>query len=195
MFFKKISAKRRTVTSNSLEKDKRGEEPVDSRSNDVLDEGLFVSSFEKHKDAIYRAAYFYTKNQADALDIVQEVAYRAFKSRKSLKELGYFKTWMIKITINASIDLLRKRNKVVELTFKDELANQQKEEKYHSLFLQELLNALDEEEKKLIYLKFYLEYTFQEISDIVDAPISTVKSKIYRALEKIRMNHVLEELS
>lgn len=166
------------------------------RSNDeVLSEELFIASFEKHKDSIYRAAYLYTKNQADALDIVQEVAYRAFRNRKSLKELSYFKTWIIKITINASIDLLRKRKKVVELTFKDEMPNQQKEENYNSLFLKELLNALDEEEKKLIYLKYYLEYTFQEISDIADAPVSTIKSKIYRALEKIRMNHRLEELS
>ncbi|MEO2074197.1 MAG: sigma-70 family RNA polymerase sigma factor [Bacillus sp. (in: firmicutes)] len=169
---------------------------VNSQQNEeVLDEERFIRLFETHRASIYRMAYFYAKNQADALDIVQEVAYRAFKSRKSLKELNYFKTWIIKITINASIDFLRKAKKVVELSLNEECVTGQKEEKYASLFLQELKTALNEEEKKLIYLKYYQEYTFQEIADILESPISSVKSKIYRALEKIRYENRKEELS
>ena len=166
-----------------------------SANDGILNEKLFISLFETHKDSIYRMAYMYMKNQADSLDIVQEVAYRAFKNRSSLKELNYFKTWILKITINASIDLLRKKQKVVELPFTRELGTQQTEDKYSDLLLNELLHALDEDEKKLIYLKYYQEYTFQEISEIVDSPISTVKSKIYRTLEKIRLDYPKEELS
>ncbi|MEH7439542.1 sigma-70 family RNA polymerase sigma factor [Neobacillus drentensis] len=166
-----------------------------SANDGILNEKLFISLFETHKDSIYRMAYMYMKNQADSLDIVQEVAYRAFKNRNSLKELNYFKTWILKITINASIDFLRKKQKVVELPFTRELGIQQTEDKYSDLLLNELLNALDEDEKKLIYLKYYQEYTFQEISEIVDSPISTVKSKIYRTLEKIRLDYPKEELS
>jgi RNA polymerase sigma-70 factor, ECF subfamily len=166
-----------------------------SANDGILDEKLFISFFETHKDSIYRMAYMYMKNQADSLDIVQEVAYRAFKNRNSLKELNYFKTWILKITINASIDFLRKKQKVVELPFTRELGTQQTEDRYSDLLLNELLHSLDEDEKKLIYLKYYQEYTFQEISEIVDAPISTVKSKIYRTLEKIRLDYPKEELS
>ena len=166
-----------------------------SANDGILDEKLFISFFETHKDSIYRMAYMYMKNQADSLDIVQEVAYRAFKNRSSLKELNYFKTWILKITINASIDFLRKKQKVVELPFTRELGTQQTEDKYSDLLLNELLHSLDEDEKRLIYLKYYQEYTFQEISDIIDAPISTVKSKIYRTLEKIRLDYPKEELS
>ena len=166
-----------------------------SVNDGVLNEKVFISLFETHKDAIYRMAYLYTKNQPDALDIVQEVAYRAFKNWKSLKELSYFKTWIIKITINASIDFLRKQKKVVELNFNDERVTPHKEETYTSLFLKELMNGLDEEEKKFIYLKYYQDYTFQEISEIVDSPVSTVKSKIYRTLEKIRVENRKEEWS
>ena len=160
-----------------------------------LNEQLFISLFETHKDSIYRMAFLYSKNQADALDIVQEVAYRAFKNRKSLNELRYFKTWILKITINLSIDFLRKKKKVVDLHFTSELGTEQVEERYSDLLLHELLHALDEDEKRLIFLKYYQEYTFQEISEMVDAPISTVKSKIYRTLEKIRLDHRMEELS
>lgn len=165
------------------------------QNNEILDEELFIISIEQYKDYIYRMAYLYSKNQPDALDIVQEVAYRAFKKRNTLKELSYFKTWIIKITINTSIDFLRKNKKVIELSLKEELVTQHKEEKYSSLFLNELMNVLNEEERKFIYLKYHQEYTFQEISDIVDLPISTVKSKIYRALEKMKMDKRKEELS
>ncbi|MFK9093127.1 sigma-70 family RNA polymerase sigma factor [Bacillus salipaludis] len=166
-----------------------------SENDGILNEQLFISLFERHKDSIYRMAFLYSKNQSDSLDIVQEVAYRAFKNRKSLKELSYFKTWILKITINLSIDFLRKKKKVVELHFTSELGTQQVEERYSDLLLHELLYALDEEEKKLIFLKYYQEYTFQEISEIVDSPISTVKSKVYRSLEKIRLEHRKEEFS
>jgi RNA polymerase sigma-70 factor (ECF subfamily) len=164
-------------------------------NNGILNEKLFVTLFETHKDSIYRMAFLYSKNQSDSLDIVQEVAYRAFKNRKGLKELSYFKTWILKITINSSIDFLKKKMNVVELHSTSELGTQQMEERYSDLLLHELLNALDEEEKRLIYLKYYQEYTFQEISEIVDSPISTVKSKIYRTLEKIRLEHQKEEFS
>lgn len=166
-----------------------------SANDGILNEKLFISLFETHKDSIYRMAYMYMKNQADSLDIVQEVAFRAFKNRSSLKELNYFKTWILKITINASIDFLRKKQKVVELPFTRDLGTQQTEDRYSDLLLNELLHSLDEDEKRLIYLKYYQEYTFQEISEIVDAPVSTVKSKIYRTLEKIRLDYPKEELS
>ncbi|WP_413305581.1 sigma-70 family RNA polymerase sigma factor [Bacillus sp. 1P10SD] len=166
-----------------------------SANDGILNEKLFISLFETHKDSIYRMAYMYMKNQADSLDIVQEVAYRAFKNRNSLKELNYFKTWILKITINASIDVLRKKQKVVELPFTREVGTQQTEDRYSDLLLNELLHSLDEDDKRLIYLKYYQEYTFQEISEIVEAPVSTVKSKIYRALEKIRLDYPKEELS
>jgi len=166
-----------------------------SVNDGILNEKLFITLFETYKDSIYRMAFLYSKNQSDTLDIVQEVAYRAFKNRKSLKELSYFKTWILKITINSSIDFLKKKMNVVELHFTSELGTQHVEESYSDLLLHELLNALDEEEKRLIFLKYYQEYTFQEISEIVESPISTVKSKIYRSLEKIRLEHRKEEFS
>ncbi|MGG3561162.1 sigma-70 family RNA polymerase sigma factor [Neobacillus rhizosphaerae] len=166
-----------------------------SGNDGILNGKLFITLFETNKDSIYRMAYMYMKNQSDSLDIVQEVAYRAFKNRNSLKELNYFKTWILKITINASIDFLRKKQKVVELPFTRELGTQQTEDRYSDLLLNELLYSLDEDEKRLIYLKYYQDYTFHEISEIVEAPVSTVKSKIYRTLEKIRLDYPKEELS
>ncbi|MEH7110046.1 sigma factor [Bacillus sp. JJ1764] len=64
---------------------------------------------------MYRMAFTYVKNQNDALDVVQETAYRSFKNINTLKNPEFFKTWLIKIAINCAIELVRKNKKVIEL--------------------------------------------------------------------------------
>lgn len=70
---------------------------------------------EEYQDDIYRTALFYTKDQDDALDIVQEAAFRSFSRIHTLKNPQFFKTWLMKITMHAATDLLRKKKKVVHL--------------------------------------------------------------------------------
>lgn len=76
-------------------------------------ETAFLELFQEYENDIYRTAFMYVKNQDDALDVVQETAYRSFKAIKSLKEPKYFKTWLLKIAITSALELLRKRKKVV----------------------------------------------------------------------------------
>ncbi|MET3322376.1 UNVERIFIED_ORG: RNA polymerase sigma-70 factor (ECF subfamily) [Peribacillus simplex] len=132
-------------------------------------------------------AFVYVKNKDDALDIVQETAYRSFLKFNTLNDLKLFRTWIIKITINCAIDLLRKNNKVVHLNTEvvDFISNST-EDIPLSLTLQDLLEELNEEEKTVLLLKYYQEYTFSEISEILNTPLSTVKSVLYRALQRLR---------
>lgn len=71
----------------------------------------FCTLFQQYEQDLYRIAYVYVKNQNDALDVVQETAYRSYKSIKTLKEPTNFKTWLVRIAISCSIDLLRKQKK------------------------------------------------------------------------------------
>ncbi len=52
-----------------------------------------------------------SKQPDDALDVVQEVAYQAFKHIKTLREPEYIKTWLLKITINCALNLLKQKTK------------------------------------------------------------------------------------
>ncbi len=79
------------------------------------DDEAFLELFQEYENVIYRMAYVYVKNQADALDVVQEVAYRSFKNIKTLNKPEFFKTWLIKIAISCSIDCINKNKKVVHL--------------------------------------------------------------------------------
>lgn len=158
----------------------------------------FLELFQQHEEAIYRMAYMYVKNKEDALDIVQETAYQAFKSIGSLREPQYFKTWILKIAINRSLYILKQRNKIIP--FSPEYAEQQiegscEEDIPLAVTLQELLDELDGQEKSVILLKFYQGYTFKDISDMLELPLGSAKTILYRGLSKLRKSLKRGEIS
>lgn len=139
----------------------------------------------------------YVKNSNDALDIVQEVAYRSYKKIDTLKETKYFKTWLFKITINCSLDWLRIKNMVtIEdiVLEKHQNGSDKNIDLSLKITLQDILNELKVTEKTVILLKYYQDYTFQEISTLMSLPLSTIKSIIYRTLEKLKKNIEKEDI-
>lgn len=86
-------------------------------NKDCLEELLVL-----HGDQLYRTAYVYVRNREDALDVVQEASYKAFLSIGQLKNEKFFLTWLTKILLNCSYELVKKRNKewpsneIVEVT-------------------------------------------------------------------------------
>ncbi|MCM3006537.1 sigma-70 family RNA polymerase sigma factor [Priestia koreensis] len=149
----------------------------------------FLKLFQQYEEDIYRTAYVYVKNKDDALDIVQEVAYQSFKKIDTLQKPEYFKTWLMKITINCAINVIKKNQKVIQLKPEFEVMITSEEEDLSlSLSLQELMNTLQEEEKSVILLKFYHDHTLKEISELLQIPLGTAKSTLYRALNKLRKN-------
>ena len=153
------------------------------------DDQAYLMLFQQYETDIYRMAYVYVKNQEDALDLVQEVAYQSFKKIGTLKKAEYFKTWLMKITINCALNLINKNKKVVPLSLDfDVLVGEEDEDIALTLSLHTLIDTLKEDEKSIILLKYYDDRTLKEISEILDIPLGTVKSVLYRALDKLRQN-------
>ena len=150
----------------------------------------FLTLFQQYEEEIYRMAYIYVQNQSDALDVVQETAYRSFKTIKSLKEVKFFKTWLIRIAVNCSLDILRKRKKVVQLkpNFEENNSKYIDEDIDLEVTLRDLIELLNEEEKGVIMLRFYEGLTIKEVSEALDIPLGTTKTVLYRALGKLRKN-------
>lgn len=153
------------------------------KGNDIA----FLKLFEQYEEEIYRMSYVYVKNESDALDVVQEVAYQSFRKIATLKNPAFFKTWLMKITINCAINVLRKNKKIIQLDPNfDEFLGSEEEDLPLSFTLQELIDHLDEEEKNIVLLRFYQDYTFKEVSELLNIPLGTAKSILYRALKKLR---------
>ncbi len=149
----------------------------------------YLMLFQQYEADIYRMAYVYVKNKDDALDLVQEVAYQSFKKISTLKKPEYFKTWLMKITINCALSLINKNKKVIPLSLDFEvLTGAEDEDIALTLSLHKLIETLKEDEKSVILLKYYDDRTLKEISEILDIPLGTAKSVLYRALDKLRQN-------
>lgn len=148
----------------------------------------FLALFQKYEQDIYRMAFMYVKNQNDALDVVQETAYRSFKTIKTLQEPEFFKTWLLRIAINCSLDLLRKQDKVVHLRpeFEKNLTGDINGDIDLEVTVRDLIERLNEDEKSVVILKFYKGLTFKEIAETLGIPLGTTKTILYRALGKLR---------
>ncbi|MBE4909758.1 sigma-70 family RNA polymerase sigma factor [Bacillus luteolus] len=151
-------------------------------------EDAFLELFQMYEVDLYKTAFVYLKNKEEALDAVQETAYRSFKSINNLKEPKYFKTWIIRIVISCSMDILRKRQKVVYLypEYEETVKDTEEDDIPLSLTLKDLVENLNHQEKGVIVLRFYYDYTLKEIAEIQDLPLGTVKTILYRSLKKLR---------
>lgn len=152
------------------------------------DDEAFLAIFQYYQEDIYRMAYVYMRNQEDALDIVQEVAYQSFKKFDTLINPEYLKTWLMKITINSAINAINKRKKVVQFktSYEEYIGAEMEENIPLNLSLQDVIELLQEDEKSVVLLRFYQNYTFKEISEALEIPLGTAKSILYRALQKLR---------
>lgn len=147
----------------------------------------FLMLFQQYEADIYRMAYVYVKNKDDALDLVQEVAYQSFKNISTLKQPEYFKTWLMKITMNCALNLINRNKKVIPLHSDFDVHMEAGEEDIAlSISLNNVMDILKEDEKSVILLKYYDDRTLKEISEILDIPLGTAKSVLYRALDKLR---------
>jgi RNA polymerase sigma-70 factor (ECF subfamily) len=153
------------------------------------DNDSFNALIQSRRESIYKVAYSYVNNSEDTLDIMQEVIYNALVSIKNLKSPEYFNTWLTRITINCSINYLRKAKKVISIDdkhLKDMAILSSNTEEV--IDLHEALKNLDTKYKTIVTLKYFEDLTLKDISDILKLPLSTVKSHLYRGLEKLKVD-------
>lgn len=138
------------------------------------------------KDDAYRVAYSYLHDEHEAMDCVCNAIEKAYKNLKKIKEERFFKTWFIRLTINECKMYLRKKKRVIYMA--DDISNS--EDNYQDiegkLDLKSILSKLPSQERTLLHMKYYLGYTFDDISGITGMPEGTVKTKIYSSLKLMR---------
>ncbi|MCC0627962.1 MULTISPECIES: RNA polymerase sigma factor [unclassified Clostridioides] len=140
-----------------------------------------------NKDSFYRIAYSYTKNEEDALDVVQEAMYKALCSVENIKEVNYMKTWFYKILVRTSIDFIRKNRKYSNMTDIDLVDETGEYDKYTDLDLRRALEELPIEYKSIIILRFFEDLKIEEVAIILDENVNTVKTRLYTALKKLKL--------
>ncbi|MCR4843298.1 MAG: RNA polymerase sigma factor [Eubacterium sp.] len=135
----------------------------------------------------YRLAYSYVHNEQDALDIVQTGCIKAIEKSHTLKEPRYVGTWIYRIMINSTFKKVNEQSKV---TFIDSPKSQEPEtsDSYTDIDLENAIENLSDRERAIIQLKYFEDFTLKEIAEILDMKESTVKSTMYRSLEKLHLD-------
>ncbi|MGD9897534.1 MAG: RNA polymerase sigma factor [Calditrichaceae bacterium] len=153
---------------------------------------------EKYKVRAYHAAFAWTGNAEEAMDISQEAFYRAYRSLKKVDPEKNFYTWLYKIIKNLSINYLKKSELVNRinrpadgLTIDSNYSNMADtpdwiyEENEKKQLLWRAINILDLRDKEIIILKEFQEMSYQEIADTLEIPIGSVMSRLYYARKKL----------
>lgn len=141
-----------------------------------------------HQDRFYRLAYSYTSNQEDALDAVQNAVCKALEGFESIRNTGAIKTWFYRILINECLQILQKRKKDAFSADLEEADMVYHEKAYDQESVEEELDKLEPDVQEIIKLRFFEEMSLKEISGITGYNLSTVKTKLYRGLKRLKEN-------
>ena len=172
------------------------------------DQNAFAEIVELYKDKVFQLSYRMLGNRHEAEDIAQEAFLRAYVNIHSYDTNRKFSTWLYRIATNLSIDRIRKKKpdfyldaEVVGtegLTMYSQVAADVAlpEDEVESLELQTMIQTeilkLPDKYRSVIVLKYIEEMSLKEISEILDLPVGTVKTRIHRGREALRnqLRHV-----
>ena len=159
-------------------------------------EKAFAILMNRYRDSIYFLLLKMVYNSSDAEDLTIEAFGKAFRSLDSYTPKFAFSTWLFKIATNNCVDFIRKKqlspspfdllqdnldNATVNIQSdlpdpEESLINLQKIDA-----LKDIISQLKPRYKSLIELRYYKEYSYEEISSELDLPIGTVKAQLFRA--------------
>ncbi len=164
------------------------------------DQQAYAQLLGKYRDAIYFMLLKMVNNPIDAEDLTIEAFGKAFKNLKQYTPSFAFSTWLFKIATNNCIDYIRKqRGNMVSLDSKvdgedglspssliqsdtpDPEANMINDQKIK--LMRDVVAKLKPRYRTLIELRYFNEYSYEEISDQLELPIGTVKAQLFRARE------------
>lgn len=149
---------------------------------------------------IYALAYRVIGREEDARDVCQETFLRAFRALRGFKGQAKFSSWLYRITLNLCRDWMRRERRapvaqapegvdLIELAAEREVSGTVEDLVWRRELSQAValaMTTLPEEQRTAIILKEYHGLTFQEIADLLDCPLSTVKTRLYQGLTVLR---------
>lgn len=150
----------------------------------------FTILIEENKIKFYKTAKIILKNDDDVYDALQEALISMYKNYEQLNDLKYFSTWATRIVINKCYDLLRKiKNNIIPIDeeFDTNIKMAQYDEyEIDKYGIKKAMEYLSEDLKLITILYYYDNYSVKEISQILDIPEGTVKSRLSKSREVLK---------
>lgn len=147
---------------------------------------LLSSYIQGKQTSFYQLAYSYVKESAAAMDVVQEASYKALRSVGGLRNLDYMKTWFYRILVNESLQYLRKNRKSLPLEDAEWVASPTRYDLHERLDLYDAIDRLPPKYKTVVILRYFEDFTMDEIAKVMGCPVGTIKSRASRAMKFLR---------
>lgn len=180
------------ILKASIDNENRDELILEVKRAKRGDKNAFCKLIKLNKFAIYRVAKSILNKEEDIEDAVSEAILKAYKNINKLKDETFFKTWLIRIVINESNTLYKKRNREIAVD-KDSFINIEVNDKYKDLTLYNAINSLEEDLRVTTILFYFEDMKYKDIAKVLNIKEGTVKSRLSRAKEKL-YNILKEEL-
>ncbi|TYO96578.1 sigma-70 family RNA polymerase sigma factor [Desulfallas thermosapovorans] len=161
----------------------------------------FEQLVKMYQNKVYALCYQLTNSQSDAQDLAQEAFVKAYRSLSGFRNEADFGTWIHRITVNLWINTKRRRRPELsldatittdngEVSFDvpsdDESPEDIIERKEFSSLVQRTMNGLSEEHRTVLILREMHGYNYDEIAQIMNCSLGTVKSRINRARQNLK---------
>lgn len=166
------------------------------------EEESFNILVKRFKDRLHNFLYRYTHNHQDCEDLVQETFLRVYRSRDSYERIAKFSTWMYTIALNLARSLYKKKKKKTLVTIHEDesdpddreieleddniLADDILHEKMCMNELEKALGELNENFREVVLLRDIQQLSYDEVAEITDLPMGTVKSRINRGRAQLQ---------
>ena len=161
------------------------------------DQAAFGKLVEAYQVPVYNLAYRMLGNRGEAEEAAQEAFIRAFTKLDSYDPSRKFSTWMLSITSNYCIDLIRKRRALLlsldqplpphPALMSDRAAGPEAQavESEQEEMVQALLEELQEDYRQAVVLRYWYDLSYDEIAEVMDTTVSAIKSRLFRARRQL----------
>jgi RNA polymerase sigma-70 factor (ECF subfamily) len=150
----------------------------------------------RYQDAIYGLAVRFVGNPSEAQDIAQEVFLRVHRGLEGFKGEARFSTWLYRITFNLCSDALRRRRRPDRASVSLEDAGEIQDRRAgleqgildneQRRAVRAALEGLDEKYRAVLILLYYQELSYEQIAAVLQCPLKTVETRLYRARRQLR---------
>lgn len=183
------------LSEKALQDYKLVREAIDDKS-----ERAYAALMDRYRDSIYFMLLKMVNNKDDAEDLTIEAFGKAFKKLHQYTPNYAFSTWLFKIASNNCIDFIRKKKKntfsinnaiesdegsEMEIDLKSDARNPEEEfmRDQKIEIMRNVVKKLKPRYRTLVELRYFKEYSYEEIADHLDIPLGTVKAQLFRARE------------
>jgi len=160
------------------------------------DQDAFAEIVYAFQDAVYNLCYRMLNNRTEAEDAAQDAFLKAYNNLGRYDHNRSFKTWVMTIASNHCIDIIRKRRMTyvsidepipatLSLASDDPQPEQVTEMNERSARIQELLDHLQEDYRAAVVLRYWYDYSYAEIAEVLDTTESAIKSRLFRARQTL----------